>query len=142
MPKGDVKKEIFLRGRCVCEKGEMVYKTCRFSQLLLLESLCQTRLSKPLTLRDVVVLEPLQGLLPCLKLPPVFRPWCRRLAARGSGCSCFSRICVKMPTNSSSTLWLIATEVSIYLQSQEVAMHLPSAQKIKNTFYSQFLHLF
>lgn len=38
------------------------------------------------------------------------------LLVRSGSCS-FRRICVRIPTSSSSTLWLIATEVSMNLQS-------------------------
>lgn len=44
-----------------------------------------------------------------------------------SGFSNFNLICVRMPTSSSSTLWLIPTDVSMYLQSYDVAIDLPSA---------------
>lgn len=45
-----------------------------------------------------------------------------------SGFSSLSRICDSSPTSSSSTLWLIPTEVSINLQSYWVAICLPSAK--------------
>lgn len=56
-----------------------------------------------------------------------------------SGFSSLRRICVRMPTRSSSTLWLMPTEVSINLQSYDVAMFFPSAAKVKREY--KLLHL-
>lgn len=44
-----------------------------------------------------------------------------------SGFSNFNRICVSNPTNNSSTLWFMPTDVSINLQSYAVAVVFPSA---------------
>ena len=121
------------------------YSTCRFSQDLDLLSLAHTFPSRLLTLRLADVLEPLYFFGEFWALPPPvgvpvpdagdlflfkFRFELLLFLNRSlvfSGFSNLSRICVRTPTRSSSTLWLMPTEVSMYLQSNEVAMSLPSA---------------
>ena len=51
------------------------------------------------------------------------------LAENRAFSACFNRICFKMPTRSSSTLWFKAPDVSVYLQSKELATVLASAIK-------------
>lgn len=119
-----------------------LYRTWRFSHDFDLLSLAQTLPSKLLTFKLVDVLEPRYFFGEFCALPvgvPVadagdlflFKFRFDELLFRNrsldfSGFSSFSLIWVRIPTSSSSTLWLIPTDVSIYLQSNDVAIDFPS----------------
>ena len=116
----------------------LFYSTCRFSQLLDLLSRAQTLPRRFRTLRLALV-----------RLPRYFfgelfseqEPRGERLRLRRerrlkrsrlrSGFSSFRRIWVSRPTRSSSTLWFMPTDVSMNLQSYDIAIILPSATGVR-----------
>lgn len=108
------------------------YKTCKFSHDFDFEFMDQTLLRIFRTRRLADVLEPRYKrgaqLLKGDRLRFFALYWSLGILGSG-GLSNFRRICVKMPTNSSSTLWLIPTEVSINLQSYDVAIFVPSENR-------------
>ena len=72
----------------------------------------------------------LRGLDALLIIAPEFGPDSSNLGS----CSCFSRICLTIPTKSSSTLCWIPAEVSMNLASHEAAIRFPSVLQEKGRF--------
>lgn len=115
-----------------CTSIITVHNTCRFSHDFDLEFIDQTLLRIFLTRRLADVRDPRQSLgaqFPSGDLLRFFALYWSLGMLGSGGLSSFKRICVKMPTRSSSTLWLMPTEVSMNLQSYDVAILLPSAKR-------------
>lgn len=103
------------------------HSVCRFSQFLNFESsspkihvnICLAFMLARITPR---LLYQWWVWLPLPPLPPPYPSSC-------STCFFFSRIWVSMPTSSSSTLWLMPTDISMYFTRNVQAKHLPSANE-------------
>lgn len=134
----------------------VLYKTCSFSQLLAFESLARTLSNSVFILNDADVFDPryifrlewVSRRELVLDIMSVGSRWVQSATTTAailpsdflleklrflkmlrdfSGSLSLSLIWVSKPTSSSSTLWLMATDVSMYLQSYWVAADLASS---------------